>query len=233
MKGSIIQPLFFPWAGYFHLICRSEIFIFLDDVQFKKTWCARNQILINGKKTFINMPLIKQSQKSLIKERRFINFQNDYANFKKKIFYSLKVNDFFSNIEELFSDINEDEISKNLSDFNIFFIKKICNLMDIKTSFHKSSEFNIKKKRSEKLIELCKINDIKQYLSPVGSKNYMSEDKFEVLFNGKIQFNKFFYKEYNQNFNNKFIDFLSILDLISNMSWKQSFNYIYCHEVQY
>jgi hypothetical protein len=233
MKGSIIQPLFFPWAGYFHLIIRSEIFIFLDDAQFKKTWCARNKILIEGREKFINMQLMKQPQVTNINERKFYDFNQDFDNLKNTIFNAYRHNKFFSNIEELFFEIDKDLISVNLSEFNIYFIKRISKLMNIKTIFHQSSNLNINKKRSEKLIDLCKKFKINFYLSPEGSREYMEYDNFKTKFNGIIKFNNFFYKDYEQNYNGKFQSHLSILDLISNMSWQDCFNYLYCKEIKY
>ena len=35
----IMQPTYLPWIGYFDLIKRSDIFVFLNDVQFsKQSW---------------------------------------------------------------------------------------------------------------------------------------------------------------------------------------------------
>ena len=55
MKCAIMQPHYFPWAGYFNLISKvNETYVFLDDVQFSKnSWQSRNQILVNGKKKWI------------------------------------------------------------------------------------------------------------------------------------------------------------------------------------
>ena len=35
-KVAIMQPTYLPWAGYFGLMMASDIFIFLDNVQFEK-----------------------------------------------------------------------------------------------------------------------------------------------------------------------------------------------------
>ncbi|WP_337955418.1 WbqC family protein, partial [Campylobacter avium] len=35
MKVAIMQPTFLPWIGYFAMIKSSDIFVFLDTVQFE------------------------------------------------------------------------------------------------------------------------------------------------------------------------------------------------------
>ena len=46
-KVAIMQPTYLPWAGYFGLMMASDIFIFLDNVQFEKRgWQQRNQRLV-------------------------------------------------------------------------------------------------------------------------------------------------------------------------------------------
>ena len=36
-----MQPIFLPWVGYFKMIKNSDLFIFLDDVQFEKNHIKR------------------------------------------------------------------------------------------------------------------------------------------------------------------------------------------------
>lgn len=46
LKLGIMQPYFFPYAGYFSLIDYSDKFVFFDTSQYiKKGWVNRNRIL--------------------------------------------------------------------------------------------------------------------------------------------------------------------------------------------
>jgi len=48
MRVSIMQPNFIPWMGYFKLIENSDIFIFLDNVEYSKnSWHNRNRLLLS------------------------------------------------------------------------------------------------------------------------------------------------------------------------------------------
>jgi len=45
---SIHQPNYFPWLGYFYKIVNSDVFVFLDNVQFSKNSYI-NRVQIYGK----------------------------------------------------------------------------------------------------------------------------------------------------------------------------------------
>lgn len=58
MKITILQPNYIPWIGYFEIIKSSDIFIFLDDVQYtKRDWRNRNFINVNNKKYLLTIPV--------------------------------------------------------------------------------------------------------------------------------------------------------------------------------
>lgn len=58
LKVAVMQPYFFPYLGYFHLIDAVDVFVLLDDVQYPKGgWVNRNRILINGKVSWLTVPV--------------------------------------------------------------------------------------------------------------------------------------------------------------------------------
>lgn len=46
MRGMLLQPFYFPWAGMFDMMSRCDLFMFYDDAQFVRgSWQSRNRIL--------------------------------------------------------------------------------------------------------------------------------------------------------------------------------------------
>ena len=67
MKYGIMQPYFFPYAGYFDLILKTDEWIVFDVVKFTpKTWMSRNVILEPNKGAqYISVPVVKKTAGSL------------------------------------------------------------------------------------------------------------------------------------------------------------------------
>ena len=64
------------------------------------------------------------------------------------------------------------------------------------------------------------------YLSPEGSKKYLKEDKFEELTDIKLLFNSYQSMKYKQKNQKKFIENLSIIDVIANLGWINAETYV-------
>jgi len=120
---SIHQPNFLPWIGYFYKLVRSDIFVFLDNVQYtKNSFINRNRIKTPQGALWLTVPVtFKFGQ--LINEVR-INNQTDW---RKKHLKTLEMNyrkaKFF---EEVFNRIKQIYYSKdwqNLCEFNVSLMK--------------------------------------------------------------------------------------------------------------
>jgi hypothetical protein len=70
---AIMQPYFFPYAGYYRLLTRSELFVIYDCVQFpRRGWVHRNKLKDrSGADQWLTLPLVKQDQNVLIKDLLF------------------------------------------------------------------------------------------------------------------------------------------------------------------
>ena len=61
VRVAIVQSNYIPWAGYFQLIAKCDLFIFLDDVQYtRRDWRNRNKIRTKQGDRWLTIPL-KQS----------------------------------------------------------------------------------------------------------------------------------------------------------------------------
>ena len=55
---AIHQPNFLPWIGYFYKIVKSDIFVFLDNVQYtKNSFINRNKIKTSQGEMWLTVPV--------------------------------------------------------------------------------------------------------------------------------------------------------------------------------
>ena len=60
---AIMQPTYLPWLGYFDLIDRSDILVFLDSVQFdKRSWQQRNRIKTPNGELMLTVPVLTKGK---------------------------------------------------------------------------------------------------------------------------------------------------------------------------
>ena len=75
---AIMQPYFFPYAGYFRLFAAADLFVIYDCVQFpRRGWVHRNRLPdANGAPAWLNLPLEKAPRATATKD---LNFPADAA----------------------------------------------------------------------------------------------------------------------------------------------------------
>ncbi len=227
---AIHQPNFLPWIGYFNKIKKSDIFIFLDDVQFEqgKTFTSRTKIICNGNETWMTVPIKKKSELNNIRETSVDN--NIF--WKKKHLKTLQLNysktPFF---EEVFSIIEKNYNINGIyiTDYNIPLIIDICCYLDLKTRFLRSGEIVAAEslKGWDKILSLILETEATTYLSGsgAGSKRYVNANDLKKH-HIDLEWQNYKPVKYNQ-VNNKgdFIPNLSIIDLLFNYG-KEAINII-------
>ncbi len=214
--ASIHQPNYLPWLGYFYKIFQSDVFVFLDDVQFASEGMQhyhyiktpqgrmRLKIPVNGSTRMnINEVCIRNELKWKKQHLRTIEL-----NYKKAPFF-----------DEIFSDYKgwlETGID-TISELSIHIIKDICSKFNIVTSFRASSGFNLNSRKTEKVIDICKCVGATVYYSGTGAKAYQLEDHFsaEGIELRYSSFTPFAYKQLWGDFDSN----VSILDYLMHCGY--------------
>lgn len=215
MKVSTSQPTLYPWIGYFHMIKKSDVFVFLDNVKFKKqTWQMRNRLKSGSKideaEVWVRIPTKLPKSNTQIKDV-FIDNTKDWKQKHLDCFqynYGKKFEDIY-----FLSELLEKDWDK-IADFNIEFITKCCEFLGITTKLVRASEMDVKGRKSHLVLDICKSFNADCLLANKGSKNYLETDK--AIFNDnniEISYHDYKHKVYNQNGELFFPD-LSILDLL-------------------
>lgn len=215
MKLAIMQPYFFPYIGYFQLINSVDEFVIYDNIQFtKRGWINRNRILVNGKESYISLPLKKDSDYLDVRERYLAqSWSLDRKKMLNRITESYrKAPSFtlaFPVIEKALS-FEEDNLFKFI--FNT--VTLINEYLEIGTKLLISSTLDIDHtlKAEEKVLEICKATKANVYINSIGGLELYNRDNFKKE-DIDLHFLKTSDVVYTQ-FKNDFVPFLSIIDVM-------------------
>ncbi len=221
---SIMQPTYLPWSGYFNLIDRASNFIFLDDAQFSKnSWHNRNTILSSGEKNWISVPVGKDLVAINTKQ------PNYYSKWNVKHVKILQANygrhPHFNDLDIILNYLGG-LTNESLSEVNMSLIELISDKLGLSCNFVKNSSLNIKGSRTGRLVEICKKFYATTYLSPAGAKEYITNDGDFLKSDIDVEFQIFTPSKYVQKGSKEFISHLSIVDVIANIGWDNSLEYI-------
>ncbi len=211
---SIHQPQYLPWLGYFEKIDRSDTFVFLDNVQFKKNeWQNRNKIKTAEGWQWLTVPVLHNFGQRIHEVKI-----NNTVQWKRKHLSALLTNyskaPFFSDYFEFFKSIFAAEW-EFLTDFNIHVTRYLTEVLGLSgKQFVKASEFELRKGNTNRLIDICKKMGGDVYLSGKDGAKYLDLSKFEEE---KIDviFQEYKHPMYSQLYG-EFEPFLSVLDLLFN-----------------
>ena len=224
---GIHQPNYFPWAGYFFKIFKSDIFIYLDDVQYSNnSFTNRTNILENSKKSWLSLPVKKKLGYNI--NEIFVADSNWKIKHLSKIKNNYKKTIFFSVIFEKINLMFDDLVTENLSDINKTIIMACSKWLDCDTRFYSSSSLKLKDalRGENRILKIIKHFKYNTYISGEGGKNYLNSKHFEIE-DIKLIYTNYLGTPYNQIASSEnFISRLSILDLLFNLGIEQTRKYI-------
>lgn len=162
MRISIHQPNFMPWYPFFKKIESVDTFIILENCQFEKNG-YQNRFNIDNK--WYTMSVNKGIEP--VKNKIYINYLKDWNSIKSKL----------NNYKTILNQFDEC-INEKLSITNSSIIKKIANLLQIKTNiiFDYPTELN----KTERLVDICKKHGATTYVAGSSGNNYLDINLFKL-----------------------------------------------------
>ena len=211
----IHQPDFIPWIGFFDRLIKSDIFVILDNVQFlRRGWHNRDKIKTADGWMWLTVPVKKTGRyKQLINEVEIDNSQD----WRRKHLRSFQFwygqapyfSDYFPGIKKIY-----DRDYLLLVDLNVALLEFLMDAFDIQGETHFASSLDVTGKSTDLLVNIVGAVGGDIYLSGLGAKDYLDEDRFTQVGIGVI-WQEFDHPVYPQLFG-EFIPRLSSLDFLFN-----------------
>lgn len=174
-----MQPYFFPYIGYFQLMQVVDTFVFFDDVQYiDRGWVNRNQIPVDGKPTWLTMPVRKASRSLPINRREYL-LEEGVPALKRKLRAAYRVPQTAGTLAALEALL--DFPDANVADFNVNLLCGIASWLGINSRFIRASGLMADDNglRGEaRIIELCRRLAADHYVNPIGGTGLYNPARF-------------------------------------------------------
>lgn len=187
----------------------------MDDAQYDKRFTNRNKIMATNGWTWLSVPINKDHKflpNSEVEINNEISWRDEHW---KKIYHSYANAMYFKKYESFFKSVYERKWT-SLFELNFETLRKVIDLLGIKTSILKSSELNASGTSTQRLVNLCKAVGADTYVSGIGGKGYMDEKLFSKN-NLKLEYQNYAAKPYPQRLSDSFVPDLSIIDMLVNV----------------
>lgn len=224
LPGRILvahQAEFMPWLGYVSKAAMGDVFLILDDTQFKKKYFEnRNKIRFSNADGWLWLATSVKSGGNL---QNMLDVEFDNLKWINKHLKTIQISysktkhfdEIYTEIEQIYHSIN----SNKLVEFNIALIlyafKKFkISIPVIRVSELKNKGFNIDGKSTEMVLSLCKSVNADILVAGKSGKDYLCQERFKAE---KIQlvYQEFHHPIYKQ-YHGQFLPYMSFIDILFN-----------------
>ena len=220
MKIAILQSGYLPWLGFFDLMARADVFVYLDDVQWTtRDWRSRNRIRIPLGWTWLSVPVKLERPHFEYKICEVnIDYSQDWPQRHLRAIQSAYSRaryfaDIFSRIER--------HLTRRyiyINELNYALIQDFRAYMGIHTTIKYAQDLNISsdKTKSDRLLAIVQaVPGAKAYLAGNLSKDYLNLAQFEKQ-GIQVEWQEYQHPFYLQNTwrSSTFISYLSVVDLL-------------------
>ena len=207
------QPLYLPWLGFFHKVAMSDVYVFMDDVQFiNEDYIHRNKIKGPTGWVWLTVPVLsKDHLDKTIREMYIDNKKMWNKKHWKSIYYNYSKAPYFESHADFFEKTYKKKWDK-IADLDEYLLKYLFKELGISTKFVKASEQNFEGKKSERILDMCTKLGADAFVFGKMGMDYADIKSFEGK-NIKVYFQNYKHPTYQQLYG-EFISHLSIVDLL-------------------
>ncbi len=215
MRCAIVQPSYIPWRGYFDIIRRSDVFVFLDDVQYdRRGWRNRNRIKTAEGSRWLTIPVhARGAQISGLPIDQVVMSGDEWPRQHLEMLRrAYRKAPFFEQYTEWLERVYGAP-PERLADFTIATTVELAAMLRITgTRFIRSSALNAGGRKTERLLAVLERVGATRYLSGPSARAYIDESQFERA-GIALEWMEYNYPEYPQ-LHGAFDPHVSVLDLL-------------------
>lgn len=212
---AVLQPSYLPWLGYFDQMCRVDVFVLYDDVQFDKHgWRNRNRIKTPDGPLWLTVPVLHSGQSrprinEVCLDRRAPWCRKHLSSLRQYYARAPHARDILPALEDVLTRDWE-----RLVDLNRAVITLMAAWLGVKTAVVTASELGIGGERTARLVAICRHFGARRYLSGDSARNYLDLEMFAEA-GIEVEWQEFRHPVYPQ-LHGPFVSHLSAMDLILN-----------------
>ncbi len=217
-RVAILQSSYIPWKGYFAIIGLVDEFILYDDAQYtRRAWRNRNLIMSDRGPTWLTIPLLLKGRPSQrireaeIADRRWAS--RHWGTIQTLYGRTPHFRDLAPTLERIYELASAERL---LTRVNELFLQSICELLEITTKITRSTDYELRGDRTERLIDICQQAGSTEYLCGPRARAYLDDQKFRDKGISVHWMDYSGFPEYTQRYAPPFVHEVTILDLLLN-----------------
>jgi hypothetical protein len=218
MIVAIQQPEHLPWLGFFDKMRQCDVFILLDNVQFKKRYFEnRNKIRVSNGWQWLTVPVQSKGRFTQKINEVLIDYSQSWqkkylasltAAYGKAPFYQA----IFPSLSEI---VNRDCV--RLAELNCQLIYWLKGCFGLETITLLASDLVPEEYwGSDLILQLCRRAKAKAYISGPDGKNYLKGDEFQQ-YGIEVRYHQFEHPQYPQMHGGEFLSHMSAVDYLFNL----------------
>jgi hypothetical protein len=217
MIGTIIQPPYLPWLGFFDRVLKTDVVVLLDSVAMDRNsrtkFVNRNKLRTKDDWTWVTVPLAKGPRDQAIAD---LEINNDEA-WAERHWRAVETNykhaphfaEHAGHLEAIYR-----RPWGRLVDLNVALLDYLFVSFDMRPRIEFASKLGAEGKGGALLIDICRRVGIDAYVSGPFGRNYIEQGEFEAA-GIDLYFHDYAHPSYQQAFAG-FEPFMSALDLLMN-----------------